>query len=128
MKKKIFTAAATLTIAGFLCLCGWLILGSGSAYYARIDNSRLQQSDSDEGVINLQGNGGLAYTYTLPAYNENGNEKEITFGASRELKEGAFVRLTVMPIRGVLEWSEAQYNELPEAVQSHYTPATDTTN
>jgi len=36
------------------------------------------------------------------------------------LKEGAFVRLTVMPVRGVLEWKEVQYEELPAAVQNHY--------
>ena len=43
------------------------------------------------------------------------------FGISRELKEVAFIRLTVMPIRGVLEWSEVQYDELPAAVQDQYT-------
>jgi hypothetical protein len=26
-----------------------------------------------------------------------------------------------MPIRGVLEWKEVQYDELPAAVQSNYT-------
>ena len=44
----------------------------------------------------------------------------ITFGASKELKEGAFIRLTVMPIRGVIEWKEVQYDELPAAVQGNY--------
>ena len=29
--------------------------------------------------------------------------KDITFGTSRKLKEDAFIRLTVMPLRGVLE-------------------------
>ncbi len=37
------------------------------------------------------------------------------------MKEGAFIRLTVMPIRGVLEWSEVQYEELPAEVQGNYT-------
>ncbi|MCI8383267.1 MAG: YxeA family protein, partial [Lachnospiraceae bacterium] len=54
-------------------------------------------------------------------YDENGKGKDITFGTSKELKEGAFIRLTVMPIRGVLEWKEVQYDELPAAVQSNYT-------
>ncbi len=62
----------------------------------------------------------MAFYYTLLSYDENGREKDITFGTSRELKEGAFIRLTVMPIRGVTEWSEVQYEELPEAVQSRY--------
>ena len=63
----------------------------------------------------------MSYSYTLRAYDENGNDKEITFGTSRELKEKAFLRLTVMPVRGVLEWSEVNYDELPAAVQVKYT-------
>lgn len=77
-----------------------------------------KQVDSRGGVIDLQG--GLPYSYTLPAYDENGSKKDITFGASRELKEGAFLCLTVAPVRGVVEWSEVQYDELPAAVQVHY--------
>ena len=57
-----------------------------------------------EGVIDLHG--GMDYSYTLPACDEDGAKRDITFGTSRELKEGAFIRLTVMPVRGVLEWSE----------------------
>lgn len=37
-----------------------------------------------------------------------------------EAEEDAFICLTVMSVRGVIEWSEVQYEELPEAVQSHY--------
>ena len=62
-----------------------------------------------------------AVTEVIVGYDENGNDKEITFGTSRELKEKAFLRLTVMPVRGVLEWSEVNYDELPAAVQGKYT-------
>lgn len=64
--------------------------------------------------------GGSTYYYTLRSYDENEVGREITFGTSRELKEGAFIRLTVMPVRGVLEWSEIQYDELPIAVEEQY--------
>lgn len=126
MAKKIFTGVAAMIIAGALLFFGWLILGTGSAYYTKIDNSRLEQAETEQGVINLGGSGGLACSYTLPAYDKNGREKELTFGASRELREGAYICLTVMPVRGVLEWCEVQYEELPEAVQKHYTAPTDT--
>lgn len=62
----------------------------------------------------------MRYSYTLCAFDESGEDKEVTFGTSRELKEGAFLRLTVMPVRGVLEWSEVKYDELPMAVQVKY--------
>lgn len=122
MKKRIIVGMGTviLTAVGFVCLCMWLLSGAGSAYYyTQIDNSRMEQGDLRKGVVDLQG--GMGYSYTLPAYDERGVEKDITFGASRELRESAFLRLTVMPVRGVVEWSEVEYEELPIAVQARYT-------
>lgn len=121
MKKKIVagTVVATVATLGFICLCMWLLSGADSTYYyVQINNSKAEQGKPRNGVIDLHG--GMAYSYTLPAYDESGSEKEITFGTSRKLREDAFIRLTVMPIRGVIEWSEVQHDELPRAVQSHY--------
>ena len=121
MKKqiKIAIGAAAVLLIVLIGFCAWFLSGSGSTeYYAQIDNTKVAQVDTKGGVISFKGN--LPYSYTLTAYDEKGGEKEITFGTSRELKEGAFIRLTVMPVRGVLDWSEVQYDELPEAVQNHY--------
>ena len=121
MKKqvKIAIGAAAVLLIGLISFCAWFLSGSGSAeYYAQIDNTRVEQVDSNGGVMSFKGS--LPYSYTLLSYDENGNEKEITFGTSRELREGAFIRLTVMPVRGVLDWSEVRYDELPAAVQNHY--------
>lgn len=111
-------AAAVLGVA----LCGfWFLSGFGSAYYyTQIDNSRLSQV-SPQGAIDLSGNGGMDYSYTLPSYDEGGGETDVTFGVSRELRESAFLRLTVQPGRGVLNWEEVQYDQLPPAVQARYT-------
>lgn len=95
-----------------------LFSGSGSFYYTRIDNNKLTEGAPRDGVIDMQG--GMSYSYTLTAYSEKGVEREITFGASRELREGAFLQLTVSPIRGVVEWSELTYEELPMKVQERY--------
>lgn len=121
-KKKIFAgvAIAAIIVAGIISFCMWFFSGSGSTYYyTQIDNSKIERNDSEGGVINL--NGSMDFSYMLPAYDENGKEKDIRFGASRELREGAFIRLTVTPVRGVLEWCEVQYEELPAAVQGNYT-------
>lgn len=121
MKKqvKIAIGAAAVLLIGLIGFCAWFLSGTSSTeYYAQIDNSKVEQVETKGGVISFKGN--LPYSYTLLCYDENGSEKEVTFGTSRELKEGAFIRLTVMPVRGVLDWSEAQYNELPTAVQNHY--------
>ena len=121
MKKqvKIAIGAAAVLLIGLVGFCAWFLSGSGSTeYYSQIDNSKVEQVDAKGGVISLKGN--LPYSYTLLSYDEDGSEKEITFGTSRELRDGAFIRLTFMPIRGVLDWSEVQYDELPAAVQAHY--------
>ena len=126
MKKKVKIVIGTVAVLliGLVGFCAWFLSGVGSAeYYSQIDNSKIEQVDSKGGVINLKGS--LPYAYTLLCYDENGGEKEITFGTSRELRDGAFIRLTVMPIRGVLDWSEVQYNELPTAVQNHYAAPSD---
>ena len=126
MKKqvKIAIGAAAVLLIGLTGFCAWFLSGSGSAeYYAQIDNTKVEQVDSNGGVVNFKGN--LPYSYTLLSYDENGSEKEITFGTSRELRDGAFICLTVMPVRGVLDWSEVQYDELPAAVQNHYSAPSD---
>lgn len=118
MKKKILPVTGMLILI-LACFSFCLFAGTGSTcYYSRIDNSRIVQGGPRRGVIDLKG--GMDYYYTLPSYDENGREQDLTFGTSRQLREGAFIRLTAVPIRGVTEWSEVQYEELPEAVQSQY--------
>lgn len=103
-------------VLGFCVVFTGIRLGTaGSYYYVRIDNSKIRENDSSGGVVDFRGT--MEYLYTLPAYNEKGAEKEITFGTSRELREGAFLRLTVSPLRGVVEWSEVQYEELSAGVR-----------
>lgn len=118
MKKKVLLGIGVVALV-LICLGVFLLSGTGRTYYyTQIDNSKIAQGKTDGGVIDFSG--GMDYSYTLFSYDESGNGKDITFGTSRELKEGAFIRLTVMPIRGVLEWSEVQYDKLPAAVQEHY--------
>lgn len=119
MEKKILFGIGIVALV-VISFGVFLISGTGSTYYySKIDNSKIEQVEPAGGVINFGGS--MDYSYTLRCYDEDGKGKDITFGTSRELKEGAFIRLTVMPIRGVLEWSEVQYDELPAAVQEQYT-------
>lgn len=64
------------------------------------DNNKVKQTGSKGGVINFSGS--MDYSYTLFTYDEDRKEKDITSRTSKELKEGAFIRLTVMLVRGVL--------------------------
>lgn len=120
MKRKILAAAAlgAVIVAG-LCLASQLF-SSGTYYYTQVDNSRIERVHSSGGVIDLTG--GLEYSYTLVAYKENGAAEDVSFGMSRELREGAFLRLEVAPVRGVVDWCEVRYDELPEVVRRNYEP------
>ena len=60
----------------------------------------------------------MRYEYILTAYNKNGKEKEVKFKTSRELREGAYLELDLMQMRGVVNWREVQENELPEKVKN----------
>ena len=122
MEKKqcIWLRVAAVVIAG--AIFGYTVFFSGSGdtrNYTQIDNSRLSRAGG-QGAVDLTGNGGMDYSYTLTSYDKDGEEKDITFGVSRELREGAFLCLTVRPGRGVMSWAEVRYEELPSAVRERY--------
>lgn len=98
----------------FIALCGGLLYymeNGESYYYTQIDNTKVESITSDDE---------MKYKYTLICYNENGKEKELSFKTSRELKDKAYLKLKVMAVSGVNNWSEIQYNELPTKIQEKY--------
>ena len=62
----------------------------------------------------------MKYQYTLTAYDEKGKKKEVTFKTNRELREDAYLKLEVMLTRGVTNWEEVQFDEMPKEVQEKY--------
>lgn len=80
-----------------------------SIYYTVINNKNTFLNDNNR------------YEYTLDSHDNNGNVKTLTFTASKELRENAYLELYVAPFRGVTYWQEIQYNDLPSIVQKIYT-------
>ncbi len=111
MKKAlVFCFGALFLIV--ICIGAALMAGVGTSnYYTQIDNSKIER---------IEPHGDMNYSYTLPSYNDDGEERDITFETARELRESAFIELKVRPILGVASWAEVQYGQLPAAVQSHY--------
>ena len=119
MIKRIVLLTAAIIAAVLLCLCRWIFSSdSYSYYYVQIDNSKTEKLESRKGVIDF--NGGMELLYRLPAYNEAGEEREITFGTTRHLREGAFLKLSVAPLRGVVEWEEIRLEEMPKEVRDRF--------
>lgn len=116
-KRAVITVGVIAVLFVIVVGFGWLIL-SGAAdelYYTQVDNTRTTEVESRGGVIDPTG--GMSLSYALPAYDKKGNEKEISFGTERQLRDGAYLCLKVTPIRGVTEWKEVRFDELPVKVQ-----------
>lgn len=111
MKEKIFTIICVAVFLILCCVTYYFLFYQSSSYYTQIDNTKAQLiSSSDD----------MKYEYNLICYDKNGKEKEIKFKTSRKLREDAYLELTYMMTRGVSNWQEVQYNELPKNVQDKY--------
>ncbi len=109
-EKLLMVIVFVIVIAICIAIFYFLFLQSHICY-TKIDNTKIQE---------LSATDDMRYEYTLIAYDKNGGEKEVTFKTSRELKEGAYLELQTMIARGVIDWREVAYQELPEKVQEHY--------
>ena len=105
MKKLLLLGIPILAVVVALGLAYHFVLNTDSAvnWYVQVDNSQVepQQENADE------------YEYSLEAFDENGGSHEVTFKTERMLREGAFLKLETMPIRGVISWAEVQPNDIP---------------
>ena len=111
IKEKLPMVIAVVVAIGILALAYYFMFIHQEAYYTQIDNEKIEQiSTSDD----------MKYEYTLTAYNTNKKEKEVKFKTNRELREDAYLELDMMAGRGVVDWREVQYQELPEKVQENY--------
>lgn len=109
------SSAKALVILGVVLVAivgaGWFALssvtGEGTPRYTQVDNACVHDSgDSD-----------MPFEYTLTAYDEGGRSEEVTFKTTRELRDGAYLMLRVLPIRGVVSWEEVQPENMPQACQ-----------
>ena len=108
-KEKLPIIIAVIIVVALIVGAYYFLVVHKDQYYTQIDNTKIQEeSGSDD----------MKYQYTLTAYNKNGKEKEVQFKTSRELREGAYLELDVMQMRGVVNWREVQVDDLPEDVKT----------
>lgn len=118
MSKSKTIAIAAIALVGLVAvllfaasMMNLLLVGD---YYVKIDNACISENEPSGGVINF--GSGEPYVYKLEAVNATGDKAEIEFGASRELRQNAFLKLDLQPIRGVVGWSEVSEDALPAKV------------
>ena len=109
-KKGIIVAIAAL-FAVAIAAVPLIAVQPATNYYTKIDNGA---------VTEIPPHGAMNYRYELPAYDENVAENILAFETSRILTDSAYLCLKVAPFRGVIAWAEAQFEELPAAVQEKY--------
>ena len=108
-KEKLPIIIAVIIVIALLVGAYYFLVIHKDQYYTQIDNTKIQE---------LSGSDDMKYEYTLTAYNKNGKEKEVKFKTIRELREGVYLELDVMQMRGVVDWREVQTDDLPNNVKT----------
>ncbi len=108
-KEKLPIIITVIIVIALLVGAYYFLVVHKDLYYTQIDNTKIEE---------ISGTDDMKYQYTLTAYNKNGKEKEIQFKTSRELREGAYLELDIMQMRGVINWREVQIEELPDDVKT----------
>lgn len=98
-------AVAAILVVGIGVFAS-VVTGEPRDYYVQVDNSRV--SETPEGTD-------MPYQYTLEAFDEDGNGESLTFKTGKVPRDGAYLCLEVLPLRGVVSWSEVERSWLPPA-------------
>ncbi len=99
-----------LGIVLFFAVCAglfYMAFYDNNDYYSVIDNSKYVIKDSE-------------YRYTLKFYDNDGDNKMISFNTTRELKEGRYIKVNYMRLRGVTSWEEVMLDDMPLKVREKY--------
>lgn len=110
MNSGIKGAVATIAV-----IVAIVLTGTALQYLADVDNAEPRYARVDASAACVQQDG--TYDYTLASYGEDGDRAEITFGANKNLRDGAFLELSVMPLRGVVHWEEVEASDMPGKVR-----------
>lgn len=110
--KKGFVAIAVVVIVlvGFVIFIQNVNLNRIGAeqYYVQINQDGKKIEDKSD-----SGQKYVSYEYTLEGFDSNGKEKSLTFTASKELRQDAYLRVYVKG-NDVSSYQEVQATELPE--------------
>lgn len=95
----------------FIAICFvviYVLFYQSTDYYVKVDNTKLKALSEED----------MKFEYTLDGYNNKGRSKSLTFKTSHKLKEGAYLKLEVMYVRGVINWEEVTFKQIPTKAQT----------
>lgn len=115
MKKAIIiTCVLIAVITGAAFLAGSFLFGGNYFLYTRIDNTK---------YTNFFKDGSKYFSYKLPAYSDDGAREDITFETLRELRGGAFLKVELSRLTGVVTWEEVVPEQLPSELRKFFRPS-----
>ncbi|MBM7585490.1 uncharacterized protein (TIGR01655 family) [Bacillus pakistanensis] len=112
MKKVIIscTAIAAILIGGLVFIQNVNLNRLGAdQYYVQIEGQGKKIEDKSD-----TGQKYVSYEYELPAFDQEGKPKTLTFTANKQLREKAYLSLFVKDGKGVTSYQEVTKEELPE--------------
>ncbi|WP_407857544.1 YxeA family protein [Enterococcus hailinensis] len=110
--KKFLIGLVSLIVLAFVGLqIAQKVVSSGDDYYVQITNDGERIVNKDD-----SGNQYVDYKYSLPGYDKNGEEKQLTFSAAKDrpLRKDAFLKVTWNKKKGVTSYEEVQKKKVPE--------------
>lgn len=110
-KEKIIIA---LCLAIFIILCVFIY------HYTFIESKKYYTIVDNEKKTELDKNGDIRFEYNLESYDEEGKEKSIKFQTTRELRDGAYLKIEYMLFRGVISWEEVQKEDIPKKLKEKF--------
>lgn len=105
--KKTFLIVCIALISGILTACGPQLKTIGSTkYYVEVQNEGESYTEQ----------GHTRYEYELIGYNEDGEDKKLTFTSNHQLKSGAYLQIYDKNDE-VITYEEIKHDDMPKKPQ-----------
>lgn len=108
IKEKTLELFGIIVFIAICLVVIYVLFYQSTDYYVKVDNTKLKALSEED----------MKFEYTLDGYNNKGRSKSLTFKTSRKLKEGAYLKLEVMYVRGVINWEEVTFKQIEAKAQT----------
>lgn len=110
MKKWIGMGVVAILLLAVLLQVDWNRFGKETLFVEVQAASDVEETTLENGDVMTR------YVYIQPAYTPEGESKEVTFTAGKELREGAYLRLYVKDGDTVTSYDEVSREDVPDPV------------
>lgn len=110
MKKWIGMGVVSILLLAGLLQVDWNRFGKDTFFVEVETPSDVEETTLDNGEVMKR------YVYTQTGFTSDGESKEVTFTAGKELREGAYLRLYVKDGDTVTSYDEVSREDVPDSV------------